>query len=90
MIECPIMCNTSEMFCVWYSCIAKSMMLPPLPSAKSYHTFLVKSTLNDAVFSVCSGDKYHHLFPFLFIGSYPLLARKLDIWIAFISCIVIM
>lgn len=40
------------------------MMLPPLPSAKSYHTFLVKSTLNDAVFSVCSGDKYHHLFPF--------------------------
>lgn len=61
------------------------MMLPPLPSPKSYQQLSDVSTLNDGVCSRRNGDLYQNLVPFLAIGSSPSLDKKSAKGIDFIS-----
>ena len=46
------------------------MMLPPLPSPKSYHLLISVFTLNDASVSSLSGDLYQRLLPCCFGKHY--------------------
>lgn len=52
------------------------MMLPPLPSPKSYQQLSAVSILNDGVCSYRNGDLYQSLVPFLAAGSCPSWDKK--------------
>ena len=78
----------------WNSNLTNVLRLPPLPNPKSYHTFLLTSTLNDAVCSSRNGDRYHQLFPLIDVGWHPYSCRKSvifslsDMFIVFVCWVV--
>ena len=68
---------------------ARLNMSPPCPVPKSCQISFRTFTWNEAVRSSRYGARYQYSSPRLLAGSYPILARKAAIGIAFISSIVI-
>ena len=62
---------------------------PPSATPKSYHSFLLLSTLNDAVLSDLNGDLNQYCPPYDLVGWYPNCLRYSTMLICFASSIFI-